>query len=101
MVFPLGPEPHTGAVIEPESFPFRLFRWHFETLLAPDPLDALVVDPPAFPSKKSRDSAIAVPTKLRSELNDSVGEPSSHFRGSCPVSLGGTVLPQQSTGTAF
>ena len=43
------PKTNTGAVIKPETSPFRLLLGNLETLLPPDPLDPLVVDPKTLP----------------------------------------------------
>jgi hypothetical protein len=40
---------NTGAVIEPETPPFRLLLGNLEHLLPPDPLDPFVIDPKTLP----------------------------------------------------
>jgi hypothetical protein len=50
MVTMRGPKPNTGAVIEPQPTPFRMFLGDLKPLLTPNALYPLVVYPPTIPS---------------------------------------------------
>ena len=48
MVLVLGSLPDTGAVIEPQATPFRLFLRHFQPLLTPNSLDSFMIHSKPF-----------------------------------------------------
>ena len=74
MVGALGSEPHTGAVIQPETPLPGLLARHFEPLQTPDALDPLDVHRPAGRPQHRRDPAVAVAAILRGERDDVGGE---------------------------
>jgi hypothetical protein len=70
MVRPLGTEPDTRPIVEPEAAPLRLFHWDFQPFPAPDPIDALDVDPPAFGNQHLADAPVAVTAIAGREPHD-------------------------------
>ncbi len=69
VVHPLGTEPDTGAVTEPESVPFPGLGRYLQPLAPPQALDPLVVDPPAGVAQQGRDAAVAVADLPASQLD--------------------------------
>src|SRR5919199_702131 len=66
----LGPQPHAGAIVEPQATPRSLLLGNLEPLAAPDPLHAILADRPARHPQHGGDPAIAIPTVLGRERHD-------------------------------
>ena len=94
MVGPLGTQPNTGSVVEPQTSPLRLFAGHLQPLAPPDPLDPLVVDLPAGVAQQGGDppiAVVAVPTGQLDHVPDQAVLIVTAARDTAP---GRTVLPQ-------
>jgi hypothetical protein len=74
MIRPAGLQTNTRSVLEPQASAFRLFVWHFQTLLSPDPLNPLMVYLPSGVSQQRRDPAIPIAAILTGQQNDRPGQ---------------------------
>ena len=74
VVLQLRPQPHTGAVTQPQPSSPWLLRRHLQPLPSPYPLDPLVVHNPATMSQKGGDPPGAVPAKPTGQLHDLPGQ---------------------------
>lgn len=101
MTGPLGPKPDTGAVVEPQTAPLRLFPGDLEPLPPPDALDTLGVHMPAFGTQQRRDPAIAVTTITAGQPDDIPGQGSLIRTATRRPALGRAVLADHQTGTPF
>ena len=97
----LGPEPDTGAVVEPEATALRLPGWDFQPLASPDPLDPLVVDQPASPTQQLGNLAIAIAAILPGQLNEISGQPLLIGTAMRYLALCRTMLAERRTGAAL
>jgi hypothetical protein len=70
MIGPAGLQTDARSVIEPKTPPFRLFLWHFQTLLPPDSFDPFMVNLPSGMFQQRRDPAISIATILTGQQND-------------------------------
>ena len=70
MVGVLRPQPHAGAIRQPQPATLRLPLRHLQPLAAPDPLDALPVHCPARILKQRRGPTVAVAAVLRGKRAD-------------------------------
>ena len=64
MVQMLGPQPHSGAVVEPQPALLRLLGWNLQPHSLPLPPDDVVIDLPASTKQLGRDAEIAVTALL-------------------------------------
>src|ERR1700723_1196429 len=69
-----GPEPHTRAVVEPQSSTWLLLLRNLQPLATPDTLHAILAYPPAGTLEKRRDPAIPVTAVLAGKLDDRLRE---------------------------
>jgi hypothetical protein len=97
----LGPEPDTGAVIQPETAALRLLGRLFQPLASPDTLHPLVVDEPAGPAQQLGDLAIAVAAILPSQFDDVGGQPFYIVTALRDLALRRAVLAERRTGAAL
>ncbi len=70
VVRPLRPQPHAGAVVQPQPPALGLPRRHTQPLAAPNPLHALVVAAPALSPEQRRDPAVTVSAILPGQRCD-------------------------------
>ena len=101
MIAVLGPEPDTGAVIQPEATALRLPGRNLQPLASPDPLHPLVVDEPAGPAQQLGDLAIAVAAILPSQFDDVGGQPFYIVTALRDLALRRAVLAERRTGAAL
>lgn len=97
----LGPQPHAGAVVQPEPPARPLPPGNLEPLLPPDALHPLVVDPPAFLFQKSGDPAVAVTPVVLGQADYVSPQPGLVVGLTGPVSLGRSRLPQHPAPPTF
>jgi len=69
-----GPEPHTRAVVEPQSSTWLLLLRNLQPLATPDTLHAILAHPPSGTLEKRRDPAIPVTAVLAGKLDDRLRE---------------------------
>jgi len=74
MVRMQGPEPHTRAVVEPQSSSWLLLLRNLQSLATPDTLHAILTHPPAGSLQQRRDPAISVTAVLAGKLDDRLRE---------------------------
>jgi hypothetical protein len=101
MVSILGPLSHATAISKPETFSFGLFFRYFKPFFPPDPFHPFVVGPPAFVVQQAGDSAIAIPTIVTGQLDDSRPQALFIFGLQGFVSKGGSGHPDHFTGSPF
>src|SRR5215204_4295243 len=97
----LGPEPDTGAVVQPKTTALGLPGWDLQPLASPDPLHPLVVDEPASPAQQLGDLAIAVAAILPGQLNNVGRQPLLVITALRDPALCRPVLPERRTGAAL
>ena len=97
----LGPEPDTGAVVEPEATPLGLPGRNLQPLASPDPLDPLVVHEPARIPQQGRDLAVAIATILARKLDDVGRELFLVVPAPRALALRRAVLAERRTGAAL
>jgi hypothetical protein len=95
----LGPEPHTGAVVEPQAAALQLPCRNLQPLASPDPLHPLVIDEPASPAQQFGDLAIAIAAILPGQLGDVGGQPLFIVTAVRDLALGRAMLAERRTGT--
>ena len=59
---------YARAIVRPQTTPFRLLLWHFESLTTPQTFDPFVIHLPAFIAKQPCDQTIAVTTILTGQF---------------------------------
>jgi hypothetical protein len=96
----LGPEPDTGAVVEPEATPPGLPGRNLQPLASPDPLDPLVVDEPAGPAQQLGDLAVAVAAIVSGQLDDVSDQPLFIITALRDLALRRAMLAERRTGAA-
>ncbi len=97
----LGPEPDTGAVVQPEAPALWLPGRHFQPLASPDPLDPLVVDEPAGPAQQLGDLAIAITAILPGQIDDVGRQPLLIITALRDLALRRAMLAERRTGAAL
>jgi len=97
----LGPEPDTGAIVEPEAPALRLPGWDLQPLASPDPLDPLVVDQPARPAQQFGNLAIAVAAILPGQLNEVGDQPLFIVTALWDLALRRAMLTERRTSAAL
>jgi hypothetical protein len=97
----LGPEPHTGAVVQPQAAALRLPCRNLEPLASPDPLDPLLVDEPTGPAQQFGDLAIAVAAILPGQLGNVGGQPLFIVTALRDLALRRAMLAERRTGAAL
>ena len=97
----LGPEPDTGAVVEPEATALRLPGRNLQPLASPDPLDPLVIDEPARPAQQLGYLAIAITAILPGQLDEISGQPLLIGTAMRDLALCRTMLAERRTGAAL
>ncbi len=93
-------QPDTGAVVQPQTAPLRLFSGHLQPLAPPQALDPFVVDLPAGIAKQGRDPSIAVTAILAGRF-DHAGDQAVLVTSARDAALGRAVLPQHPAGPAL
>ena len=94
-------EPHTRAVIQPETATFWLFHRHFQPFTPPDAIHPLLVHMPAIPSQQGRDPAITIPAEPFSQGDDGRCQHILVLAWHTRLALSGTVLADHATGPAL
>ncbi len=97
----LGPEPHTGAVVQPQAAALGLPCRDLQPLASPDPLDPLLVDEPAGPAQQLGDLAIAVTAILPGQLDDIGSQPLFIVTALRDLALRRAMLAERRTGAAL
>ena len=97
----LGPEPDTGAVVQPEAPALRLPGWNLQPLASPDPLDPLVVDEPAGSAQQLGDLAIAITAILPGQLDNVGSQPLFIVTALRDLALSRAMLAERRTGAAL
>jgi len=95
------PEPHTGAVRQPEPTAFGLFHWNLKPFTAPDAIDPLCAHRPAIGLEHLGDPAIAIPSEPLGQGDDRLGEDVLIGPWRARFALGGTVLADHTAGPAL
>ena len=101
MVRPIGAQPDTGAVVEPQTPSLGLFLGHLQPLAPPQALDPLVVDLPAGIAQQGRDAAIAVAAVLAGQLDHVRDQAVLVVTTVRDAALGRAMLPQHPASAAF
>ncbi len=101
MIAVLGPEPDTGAVVQPETTALRLPCRNLQPLASPDPLDPLVVDEPTGPAQQLGDLAIAIAAIEPGQLDDVGGQPLFIIPALRGLALRRAMLAERLTGAAL
>ncbi len=101
MVRPLRPEPHAGAVVEPQPPAWLLLLWNLQPFATPDTLHAVLADRPAGPLQQRRDPAVAIAAILAGKLNDRLRECILVFTPCRPIALRAPWLVHQVARTPF
>ena len=101
MIGPTGLQTDTGSVIKPQASAFRLFLWHFQTLLSPDSFHSFMVYMPSRVFQQRRDPAIPIAAILTRQLDDGRSQRRFIIRQLALIPLGGPGLPQHPTDAAF
>jgi hypothetical protein len=97
----LGPQPHTGAVIQPEATALGLPGRNLQPLASPNPLHPLVVEEPAGPAQQLGDLAIAVAAILPSQLDNVGRQPLFVLTALRYLALCRAMLAERRTGAAL
>ena len=97
----LGPEPDTGAVVQPQSAPLRLPGWNLQPLASPDSLHPLVIDEPAGPPQQLGNLAIAIAAILPGQLDDVSRQPLLIITALRDLALCRAMLAERRTGAAL
>jgi hypothetical protein len=101
MVRPLGTQPDTRTVIEPQPLAFGLFGWNFQPFAPPDPFYPLIIDLPAGTPQKLRNPPIAVSAVLASKINDVGRQPFFVITATRHFALRRTMLPEHTANPAL
>jgi hypothetical protein len=97
----LGPEPDTGAVVQPKPTALGLPGRNLEPLASPDPLDPFVVDEPTGPAQQLSDLAIAVAAIVPGQLDNVSGQPLFIVTAVRDLALCRAMLAERRTGAAL
>src|SRR5664279_486888 len=95
VVLSLWPQPHTRAVVQPQTSPRSLFLRHAQTLPPPDPLHPVLTHTPARFAQLHGDPPIPVASVLAGQLQDGPGEAILAVVLCRDISLRASPLPQQ------
>jgi hypothetical protein len=101
VIRPLGPQPHTRSVIEPESSPRLLFLGYLQPFATPDALHSIFSHLPACCPQQRRDPAVAVAAILTGQGNDRSRQRIFIHSLDRHVALGSTPLLHQSASMSF
>ena len=101
VVGPLGPQPYTRPVVEPQTASFGLLLRHFKPFPAPDPPHALDVHPPALVDQQPSNPSIAVASVLRRQTLDRRRQRGFIIANLRTTTLRRPRLADNRTGTAF
>lgn len=101
MVWTLRPEPHAGAIVQPEPPLFLLLLRDLQPFTPPDAFDALVVHVPACVVQQPGHHAISVAPVPIGQLDDVVGQTLLIGPALRHLALRGPVLPERATGPAL
>ena len=98
IVFTLGPQPHTGTVVQPQPPSPGLPGRHLQPLPPPDPLHPFVVHHPAAAPEQGGDPAVPVPAEPGGQRHDVIGQGLLVISSHRPVALGRSRMPQSLAG---
>src|ERR1039457_2309206 len=98
VILPLRPQPHTGAVVQPQASPRALFLRHSQPLPPPDPLHPVLAHTPARLAQLHGDPPIPVAAVLAGQLQDGPGEAILVVVLRRNIPLRPSPLPQQPAG---
>ena len=101
MIAVLGPEPDTGAIVQPEAPTLWLPGRNLQPLASPDPLDPLVVDEPAGPAQQLGDLAVAVAAVLPGQFDDVGCQPLFIITALRDLALRRAMLTERRTSTTL
>ena len=101
MIGMFGPQPNTGAIVQPKPALFSLFLWNFEPFPPPDPLDPLVVYMPASVVQQPGDHPITIAPKLSGQFDDVRSQPLFIWLATGHLALRRTMLPECAAGPAL
>ena len=74
MIAPLRPQPHAGAVVEPQPAARLLLLRNLQPFAAPDPLHPILANIPARFPQLDGDASIAIPAILAGQRDDGPGQ---------------------------
>ena len=95
MVGVCRPEPHTRAIIEPQSSSRLLPLRYFQPFATPDAFDSVLADLPAGSLEQRRDPAITIAAILAGKYNDGLSQSIFVFTLRRPVALRASGLHHQ------
>ena len=101
MITVLGPEPDTGAVVQPEAPALWLPGRNLEPLASPDPLNPFVVDEPTGPAQQLSDLAIAVAAIVPGQFDEISCQPLFIITALRDLALRRAMLAERRTGAAL
>src|SRR5512143_3901334 len=101
MVRPLRPQPHAGAVVQPQSSSRLLFLRHFQPFASPDPFHSVLAHWPSRLSQQRGDPAVAISAVLTSQRDDRARQGILVPTQNRNVPLCPSPLPQQPAGVTL